>query len=149
MPQGSILGPLLFLVFINDISLEEHLSDINIVADDAVVSAENKSKHNIIDQLQNCANSLDIWCRSNKIVLSREKIKMLFISNSQTNSQQKSNNHFKNVKISNTTIDEVDNTKLLGVNVDKKLSWCMQVAQVKKGTSYRLFILKKIRKYLP
>ena len=51
-------------------------------------------------------------------------------------------------------IDEVDSTKLLGVNVDKTLSWCIQVAQVKKYTSYRLFIVKKIlrislEKYLP
>ena len=46
-------------------------------------------------------------------------------------------------------IGEVDSTKLLGVNVDKTLSWCMQVAQVKKYISYRLLILKKIRKYLP
>ena len=61
MAQGSILGPLLFLVFINDISLEEHLGD-NQFADDAVASAENKSKHEIIDKLQNCANSLDSWC---------------------------------------------------------------------------------------
>ena len=79
--------------------------------------------------------------------MSIEKTKTLFISNSQPNAQQKANNHFENVKISNTMIDEVD-SKLLGVNVDKTLSWCMQVAQVKKCTSYRLFILKKIRKYL-
>ena len=70
VPRGSILGPLLFLVFINDISIEEHLSDRNLFADDAVASAENKSKH---DKLQNCANSLDRWCISNKMVLSIEK----------------------------------------------------------------------------
>ena len=40
-------------------------------------------------------------------------------------------------------------TQLLGVNVDTTLSWGMQVAQVKKCTSYRLFLLRKIRKYLP
>ena len=144
VPQGSILGPLLSLVFINDISLEEYLSDINLFAD-AAASAENKSKHEIIDKLQNCANSLNKLCISNKMVLSMEKTKTLFISNGQPNSQQKANNHFENVKISNTI---VDSTKLLGINVDKTLSSCMQVAQVKKCTSYRLFILKKIRKYL-
>ena len=94
VPQGSILGPLLFLVFINDISLEKHLSDINLFADDAVSSSENKSKHEIIDKLQNCANSLDKWCISKKMVLSIEKTKTLFIANSQPNSQQKANNHF-------------------------------------------------------
>ena len=141
-PQRSILWPLLFLVFINDISLEEHLGDINLFADDAVTSAENKSKHKIIDKLQNSANSLDRWCISNKMVLNIEKTKTLFISNSQPNSQQKANNHFENVKISNTMIDEVDtcSTKLSGVIVDKTLSWCMQVAQVKKCTSYRLLL---------
>ena len=147
--QGSILGPLLFLVFINDISLEEHLSDINLFADDAVASAENKSMHEIIDKLQNCANSLDRWCISNKMVLSIEKTKTLFISYSQPNSQQKASSHFENVKIISTIIDEVDSTILLGVNVDKTLSWCIQVAQVKKCTSYRSFTLKKIRKNLP
>ena len=66
------------------------------------------------------------------MVLRIEKTKMLFISNSQTNSQPDTNKHFLNVKISNTTIDEVDNTKLLVVNVNKTLSWCMQAAQIKK-----------------
>ena len=60
-----------------------------------------------------------------------------------------SNCDSKNVKISNTIIDEVRSTKLLGVNVDNTLSRGMQVAQVKKCTSYRLFLLRKNRKYLP
>ena len=65
------------------------------------------------------------------MVLSIEKTKTLFISNSQANTQQKANNHLENVKISNTTIDEVDSTKLQGVYVDKTIYWCMQVVQVK------------------
>ena len=45
--------------------------------------------------------------------------------------------------ISNTTIDEVDSTKLLGDNVDKTLSWCMQVAMVKNAPLIDYFFLRK------
>ena len=79
-------------------------------------------KDDIINKLRKCACRLDRWCTSHKMVLSIEKTKKIFISNSQTNSKQRANNHLANVKISNTTIDEVDSTKLLGVIVDKILS---------------------------
>ena len=83
------------------------------------------------------------------MVLSIKKTKTLFISNREKSAQINTNCNLANVKIGNTIIDEVNSTKLLGVNVDNTLSWTMQVAQVKKCTSYRLFLFRTIRKYLP
>ena len=57
MPQGSILGPLLFVVFINNISLEEQLSDICLFADDAVIGRSGLNKNEIKNKLQPCGNS--------------------------------------------------------------------------------------------
>ena len=106
-------------------------------------------KDKIIKKLQECAVSLDKWCLQNKMVLSIEKTKTLFISNREKSVQINTNCNLADVKIGNTIIDEVNSTKLLGVNVDNTLSWTMQVAQVKKCTSYRLFLFRTIRKYLP
>ena len=108
-----------------------------------------KKKDKIIKKLQECAVSLDIWCLQNKMVLSIEKTKTLFISNREKSVQINTNCNLANVKIGNTIIAEVNSTKLLGVNVDNTLSWTMQVAQVKKRTCYRLFLFRTIRKYLP
>ena len=115
-------GPLLYIIFINDISLEKYLSDINLFADDAVESVERKTKDKIIKKLQECAVSLDRWCLQNKMVLSIEKTKTLFISNREKSVQINTNCNLANVKIGNTIIDEVNSTKLLGVNVDNTLS---------------------------
>ena len=115
----------------------------------AVESVEHKTKDKIIEKLQECAVSLDRWCLENKMVglLSIEKTKTLFISNREKSVQINTNCNLANVKMGNTIIDEVNSTKLLGVYVDNNLSWTMQVTQVKKCTSYRLFLFRTIRKY--
>ena len=82
------------------------------------------------------------------MVLSTEQTETLFIFNGQKSVQINPNCNLANVKICNTIIVQ-HSTKLLGVNVDNTLSWTMQVAQVKKCTFYRVFLFRKIRKYLP
>ena len=81
VPQSSILCPLLFLIFINDISLEEHLSDICLFADDAVISKCGQNKNEITNKLQPYGNSIHTWCRQNQMVFSIEKTNILFIFN--------------------------------------------------------------------
>ena len=146
MPQGSILGPLLFLIFINDISLEEHLSDRCLFADDAVIGKSGRYKNEVKDKLQLCGNSIHTWCRQNQMVLSIEKTNTLFIS-----SKHKSLVTCIptiSVMIDQNKLEEVENAKLLGVFVDSTLSWKKQIAHVKQCVSFKLSLLRRIRKYL-
>ena len=136
MPHRSILGALLFLLFINDISLEEHLSDICLYSDDSVIGRSELNKHEIKNKLQPCGNNRPIytWCRQNQMVLSIEKTNTLFIL-----SKYKHNSHTTCIPTSLVMIDqkefeEVEIAKFLGVFVVSTLSWKKQVAHVKQCT---------------
>ena len=148
VPQGSILGPLLFILFINDIFLEDHLNEICLFADDAVIKKSGLNKNEIRKKLQPCANSTQAWCLKNRMVLSIEKTNTLYICSKQKHEKQAADNA-NLVKIGEHELDEVENAKLLGVFIDNTLSWEKQIGQVKKNVSYKLSLLRRIRKYLP
>ena len=121
VPQGSIFGPLLFLVFINDIFLEEHLSDICLFADDAVIGRLNKNE--IKNKLQPCGSSIYTWCRQNQMFLSIEKTNTIFISSKHKHNSQTTCIPTSSVMIDQNELEEVEKAKFLGVFIDSTLSW--------------------------
>ena len=85
VPQGSVLGPLLFSLFINDLPL--HLSDKKVVctmfADDTTLFTSGNSTDTVANTLQNSLNELSCWCLSNHMVLNPSKTKYMAISTRQ------------------------------------------------------------------
>ena len=83
MPQGSISGPLLFLLFINDLPLYTEGVNAELYADDTTPFDVQESLTDIEQNLQEALSKLSIWCKCNGMVINTDKTKLMLITTSQ------------------------------------------------------------------
>ena len=85
VPQGSILGPLLFLIFINDLHLylQNNTSTIDLYADDTTIYYSCSNILMLERNLQKSLDCLQIWCRENGMILNTDKTKVMLITSRQ------------------------------------------------------------------
>ena len=140
VPQGSVLGPLLFIIYIND--LPKHIKqNIVLFADDSTVVF----KSNCTLELQiDMNNTLDIfikWLKSNNLVINLNKTNLMTFKNRK---QYLTN---LDINYNGQKIHEVENAKFLGLHLDSNLSWKTQVENLCSRLnqfSYALYMLAKI-----
>ena len=91
-PQGSLLGPLLFLVYINDLPLYTTSVNAYMFADDTCTSVHGKDAKTVCDKLQQEAKNISTWCGENKMIINVDKTNCMLIA-SQKKLQHTSNQH--------------------------------------------------------
>ena len=144
VPQGSILGPLLFLLYVNDIVNASTVLLPFLFADDTNVFFHGKDKNELAETVNNELSKVVEWLKANKLSLNVNKTNyMLFSLGTRDVS-------FPNdIKINGTIIQRVKSTKFLGVIIDQHLNWSEHIMCVKRKIAKGIGILFKARKVLP
>lgn len=145
VPQGSVLGPLLFLLAFNDIGEVLKNSKILLYADDTVIYTCGKTKQEIESRLQEDFRRVAEWMEQNDLVTNMKKGKtecMLF------GTKQRTKQHSLQIKFRNQTLSFTNSYKYLGIILDQSLSLTDHFATTYKKASSRLYLLKRIRPHL-
>ena len=139
MPQGSILGPLLFLIYINDIV---NILSFVLFADDTTVYVQPDSIDGAIQILNSELAKVAEWFDSNKLTLKVNKTQMLMMS------RKKPLNPQGDVILRNEAIQRVTKANFLGVIVDQHLNWKDHISMVPHKISKSCGIISRTRNAL-
>ena len=138
VPQGSTLGPLLFLLYINDMPNCSKKLSFRIFADDTNVFYSGKSVSEIEIVMNEEIKKIHNYCAINKLSINFKKTNFMIIG-----SKQK-----KIGKIQIGNIEQTQYIKYLGMYIDKHITWEQQIKHVKAKISKNTGIINKLRYYL-
>ena len=143
VPQGSVLGPLLFLIYINDLPQNVGNGISNMFADDVLLYATGKTIEELNFKLQECVDYASEWYNQNKSSINADKCSVMTVS-----TIQRDTSGFCPPTLNGKQINIVDSYQYLGAHVDKHLKWNAQVGHICKTVAGKLYKLRKLSKFL-
>ena len=140
VPQGSVLGPLLFNIYINDLLLFIQNVDVCNYADDTTIYTCDKNLRDITHRLVHDCSVAFEWFPDNFMKLNADKCHLLVLG--------RSNDDPVTVRIGNSEVVNSSEGKLLGVQIGNKLSFDNHVSKLCQKTSNKLYALARISAYM-
>lgn len=143
VPQGTILGPLLFILYINDLLKEIPYEAISSYADDTAIIATGKSWSEVQKNMNEYLSRVDVWLELNKLSLNVDKTVYMAFGNYRDSVPMQTN-----VAIRGKQLTRVDSCKYLGIIFYYNMRWDYHIQHVVKKTKYLVYIFYKISKFM-
>ena len=146
VPQGSILGPLLFLLYVNDIVNASSLLSFVLFADDTNIFYSHSSIETLVNTLNLELPKVSAWFKCNKLSLNINKTHFMHFKH--PNAHHAAGDSI-NIMIDNLPLEQRRNSKFLGVIIDDGLTWNDHLRYVTTSISKGVGIIRKLKLFLP
>ena len=144
VPQGSVLGPLFYIIYANDLVDVVKNCKVAMYADDTVLYTANKNFEKSVIEMQSDMSSLSFWCQNNGVDANTDKTMVMTFGSSKT---LKSLPDFE-IKFNNTPLLVTTSYKYLGMELDSQLNYNKHVSKIISSVSGKLKQFQRMRNFL-
>ncbi len=143
VPQGSVLGPLLFIIYINDLSTNLRNTKSIIFADDNTIFNTSENIDGLYISMNSDLDILSDWFRANKLSLNAGKTNFMLFTNKKRQTDNK-----KYLYLSGDKLQMVSKTKFLGLTIDQHLEWGEHISICKNKLVGGIYVINKLKNTL-